>query len=397
MSSVAAAASPASRKAERMAGELLSVEVISGLAEAERTWRAAEANAVSFSPYQRFDWVRAFAETVTPRADLRLAAIREEGGTPLLLLPLLLERRAGLRIATGIGGKHANFYLPFIARGAGGLLPRSRLETLLGSIAREAGIDAFVLGSVPATWAGEPNPLAAFGTASPSNGYEVRLELDPEVTAQRSMTNEARKRLRNKERGLAKLGEVGFLQAREPAAIERLLGAFFRQKEERFRELGIPDPFRDPGVRDFIAKAAIERLDEGCPAIELYGLTVGTKVVAVLGGAADRDRLSGMFISFEACKEAMKFSPGDILVSRIVREQCVRGRRFFDLGVGEARYKSTFCNDTIELVDVFLPVSTRGRVYASARRALASLKRQVKQSPRAMRLVARLRRATAAA
>jgi CelD/BcsL family acetyltransferase involved in cellulose biosynthesis len=166
-----------------------------------------------------------------------------------------------------------------------------------------------------------------------------------------------------------------------PAQVERLLDAFFRQKEERFRELGIPDPFRDPGVRGFIRKAALDRLEEGCPAIELYGLTVGTKVVAVLGGAADKDRLSGMFISFEACKEAMKFSPGDILVSRIVREQCLRGRRYFDLGVGEARYKSTFCNDTVELVDAFLPVSSKGRVYASARRALASLKRHVKQKP----------------
>jgi CelD/BcsL family acetyltransferase involved in cellulose biosynthesis len=168
-----------------------------------------------------------------------------------------------------------------------------------------------------------------------------------------------------------------------PAQVERLLDAFFRQKEERFRELGIPDPFRDPGVRGFIRKAALDRLEEGCPAIELYGLTVGTKVVAVLGGAADKDRLSGMFISFEACKEAMKFSPGDILVSRIVREQCLRGRRYFDLGVGEARYKSTFCNDTVELVDAFLPVSSKGRVYASARRALASLKRHGEAEARA--------------
>jgi CelD/BcsL family acetyltransferase involved in cellulose biosynthesis len=104
-----------------------------------------------------------------------------------------------------------------------------------------------------------------------------------------------------------------------------------------------------------------------------------------------------MFISFEACKEATKYSPGDILVSRVIREQCLRGRAVFDLGVGEARYKHTFCDETVELVDVFLPVSTRGRIYALARRGLAGLKRRVKQNPRAMALVARLRRAKAAA
>jgi CelD/BcsL family acetyltransferase involved in cellulose biosynthesis len=104
-----------------------------------------------------------------------------------------------------------------------------------------------------------------------------------------------------------------------------------------------------------------------------------------------------MFISFEACKEATKYSPGDILVSRVIREQCLRGRTVFDLGVGEARYKYTFCDETVELVDVFLPVSTRGSLYALARRGLAGLKRRVKQNPRAMALVARLRRAKAAA
>jgi CelD/BcsL family acetyltransferase involved in cellulose biosynthesis len=115
MSSVAAVASPAPQGAERLAGETLTAEVISGLAGAERIWREAETNAISSSPYQRFDWVQAFADTVSPGADFRLAAIRDQRGAPVLLLPLLLERRAGLRIATGIGGKHANFYLPFMA------------------------------------------------------------------------------------------------------------------------------------------------------------------------------------------------------------------------------------------------------------------------------------------
>jgi CelD/BcsL family acetyltransferase involved in cellulose biosynthesis len=211
------------------------------------------------------------------------------------------------------------------------------------------------------------------------------------------MSNEARKRLRNKERGLAKLGPVAFLQARTESEVDRVLGAFLRQKEERFRELGIPDPFADPAVHAFLRKAALDRQSDGCPALELYALTVGEHVTAVLGGAADPKRLSGMFISFAACKEATKFSPGDILVSRVVREQCVRGRAFFDLGVGEARYKRTFCDETVELVDVFLPVSTRGRIYSLARRGVAGLKRRVKQNPSAMALVARLRRVKAAA
>ncbi len=397
MSSAAAVASPASLSRRGSAGDTFRIQVVSGLSGAERIWRAAEAHGGSFSPYQRFDWISAFTASVTPSADIRVAIISDAANRPILILPFAVERPLGLRIAVAIGGKHANFNLGVAPPHAAGSLQPAELLPALRRIAGEIGIDVFAVPHVPRCWAGEPNPLAAFGTPSPSDAYEVRLEADPDATANRSMSNEARKRLRNKERGLAKLGEVRFLQARTEAEIDLLLEAFFSQKEERFRELGIPDPFCDVGIRGFLRNAALDGLADGVPAIELYGLLVGDRVAAVLGGAADANRLSGMFISFEACKEATKYSPGDILVSRVVREQCLRGRRFFDLGVGEARYKRTFCNDTVELVDVFLPVSRKGALYALARRSLAGLKRRVKQNPRAMQLVARLRRAKAAA
>lgn len=390
MSSAAAAPSPLGMAAEGRAAQL-GVELLTGLGAAETTWRELEAEGTA-SPYQRFDWVKAFVEKVMPGADIRIAVARDGAGTPVVLFPFLIERRAGIRVATALGGKHANFNLMIGKAGWDLSIPPGGVLGILRELSRRAGVDVIAIPYVPQNWDARPNPLAALGTASPSNGYEVLLEPDPDATARRSMSNEARKRLRNKERGLAKLGEVAFAQALDEQSAERLLDAFFRQKEERFRDLGIPDPFRDPGIRNFIRTASLEGLSEGRPAIELYGLTVGERVAAVLGGAADASRLSGMFISFEACREATKFSPGDILVSRVVREQCLRGRRYFDLGVGEARYKSTFCNDTVELVDIFLPVSSRGQVYALGLRGLAGLKRRIKQSPAAMRLVSRLRR-----
>ena len=397
MSSAAAVPSPAALSRLSSGDDASRIKVVSGLAAAERVWRDAEASGGSLSPYQRYDWIAAYTASVMPSADIRVAIISDAADRPALILPFAIERPFGLRIAVAIGGKHANFNGGVAPPRASGSLSPAELRVALRRIAADIGIDVFAVPHVPVTWGDEPNPLATFGTRSPSDAYEVRLDSDPDATANRSMSNEARKRLRNKERGLAKLGEVAFLQAETEADVDLLLGAFFSQKEERFRELGITDPFFDPEVRTFLRNAALAGLSDGRPAIELFGLLVGDRVAAVLGGAADENRLSGMFISFEACKEATKYSPGDILVSRVVREQCVRGRRFFDLGVGEARYKRTFCNDTVELVDVFLPVSRKGSLYALARRGLAGLKRRVKQNPRAMQLVAKLRRAKAAA
>lgn len=395
MSGVAAVPCPAEATFEPRRAEPVRVRVFEGFREAETLWRTLEESGAA-TPYQRFDWARAFVEAASPGADVKILAMLDGAGQPLALLPLAVERQAGLRIAAGIGGKHANFHLPLLAPGAGAGLAEGEMLGALRRAAATVGIDAYALGSVPRIWGDVSIPLTAVGTPSPSNAYEVRLERDPDATAHRSMSNEARKRLRNKVRGLAKLGEVVFLQARTEAEVDTLLAAFFAQKEDRFRDLGVTDPFAERGIRDFIRAASVGGLADGRPAIELYGLLVGEQVAAVLGGAADARRLSGMFISFAACQEITKYSPGDILVSHIVRDQCLRGRSFFDLGVGEARYKRTFCDDTVELVDVFLPVSLRGRGYALARRAVAGLKRRVKQNPHAMRLVAKLRRATAA-
>lgn len=366
----------------------LSVEIVDGIAPAEALWRGFEAEAIS-TPYQRYDWVAAYMAD-GPDGAARIVVVRDEDGRVGMLWPLAISRRSGIRIAAGIGGKHANFNLPLLRPGLA--LGAEDAEALLRRIGSDLGIDLIAVADMPESWDGEPNPFAGRGRPGPNVAPAVRLERDPDATALRSMSNEARKRLRNKERGLAKSGPVSFARAATEAEAAQLLDAFFRQKEARFRQLGIPDPFLDAGVRAFIRRAASVGLASGHPAIELYGLFVGDAVTAVLGGAADRRRLSGMFISFEGSPEATRYSPGDILVSRVIREQCRLGRDGFDLGTGEARYKRTFCDDDIRLLELLVPVTPAGRLAAGASALAVAAKRRLKQNPQAMRALALMRR-----
>lgn len=372
------------------------LEILQELGAAERPWRSLGESAVA-SPYQRFDWIAAFARATGIEADIRVALVRDGAGAVAMLLPVVVTRRLGIRIASSIGGKHANFNLPLMSERFAGSATPDRLAHILREAGRHLRVDGIELTCVPTHWDGARFPLAGIGRPSPSNAYQVRLDPDPAATAHRSMTNEARKRLRNKERGLAKLGPVDLIEARTPAEVHRLLEAFFAQKEARFRALGIRDPNDEPGIRAFVERAALAGLEGGVPAIELYGLEVGGSIAAVLGGAADRQRLSGMFISFADREETTRFSPGDVLVSRIIAGQCLKGRRAFDLGVGEARYKQTFCDEPVTLVDILVPASAAGRLYAFGRGGAVALKRRVKQSPAAMRMLAALRKAKAGA
>lgn len=389
MTTIAAASPPAPAPAVP-AGRAWHVEVAGGLRQAEPAWRALEREA-AMSPYGRFDWIAAYVAAHGLDAATRVVAVRDRSGRVALVLPVVVETAFGVRVGRAVGGKHANFNLPLVRSDVAETLTAAEARAMLREAGRALGVDAFAFPNVPERWGGRENPFATGGRRSPSDAWSVPLEADGEATLARSMSAAARKKLRNKSRGLAKAGPLRLLQAGTEAEVDLLLETFWLQKEDRFRDLGISDPFADPAMRAFIRRGALARLDEGCPPVELYGLMAGDRVVAVLGGAADRLRLSGMFVSFDG-GEAAKFSPGEILATSVIRRQCELGRAVFDLGVGDARYKQSICDRVETLVDVCVGVTARGRAYAALHAGAIAAKRRVKASPRAMALLTRLRR-----
>jgi CelD/BcsL family acetyltransferase involved in cellulose biosynthesis len=368
-------------------------EIVDDLAAIEGLWRSFEVEGIC-SPYQRFDWVHAFATELAGRRGLgvRILLLRDGSGSPLLLLPLVLRRSRGMTIAAFAGGKQANFNMPISARELSRRLTAADLRTLLLEAGRGAlGADVFAFANQPRSWRGESNPLAAFDTvASPSQGFKLSLGRNADQTLARAFSSETRKKMRKKIRLLSDLGDARFWQARTPEDVETILTVFFEQKQARFRDAGIQNPFAGE-TQNFIRRACLAGLERGEAAIELHALSLGERIVATFGGAGDRWRLCGMFNSFDTSEDVSRYSPGELLLAHVIRMQCERGREVFDLGVGEARYKSALCDEVEELFDAFLPVTARGKAYTAVIRQLVAGKRFVKQTAWTWRAVNLLR------
>ncbi|WP_244937335.1 GNAT family N-acetyltransferase [Methylobacterium crusticola] len=372
-------------------------EVFATLAAAEAPWRELERGpGVLMTPYQRFDWVAAYAATVGLEGGrLCLALLRDDAGRPRVLLPLVVRREAGIRVARVVGGRHANYHMPVFAGPEAAALPAETLRRALARLGRSAGIDLFLLVHQPRRWDGAPNPLAALGSASPSDAYGLALGPDPEAVLRRVLSGDARRKLRQKEKWLAAAhGPVAHRVAADAPETAAILEAYFAQKAARFAQLGIPDPFADPAARAFVAAACRPGRDGAPPALELHALTLleSGRVLATFAGAVDARRFSGMLTSFDPDPGLARFSPGDLLLQALVRDQAARGRSALDLGVGEARYKSSVCDETIGLVDAHVPVTLRGALLARATAGALRLKRRIKRDPRLWALVGRLRR-----
>lgn len=367
------------------------IELTRDWAALEPEWRQLEADAEA-SPYQRFDWMDAFRRGCPSEAGDAVALVLRDGcGRIALIQPLSVRRGRYVTVVAGLGGRHANFQMPLVRPGAMPLLEAGGYPRILRRAAPLLGADLFAFANVPLLWRGHSTVLGTEGRPSPSDAYRLTLEPDADATLARALSKDARKKLRQKEKHLAALGPVSHAVARDPADVSALLAAFLEQKSARFRELGIPDPFAGEGIRRFLRESALSGLDRGRPAVELHGLAAGERIVAVFGAAVDPRRCSGMFISFDGDPAVARSSPGDLLLARVVRFQCGAGREVFDLGVGEARYKSAFCPEPEPMTQVVLPVTLKGRVFARSLDIAAEVKRGVKRNPTAFRLLNRAR------
>ncbi|GJE36660.1 hypothetical protein KHHGKMAE_0711 [Methylobacterium persicinum] len=368
----------------------LTATILPGLDAAEGLWRSAEASADSlFTPYQRIDWIAAYLRETGEADDARVAILCDQAGRMRLLLPLVVRRRRGLTLACTVGDTHANFHLPVFSRDAAAV-PSAEVRAALLSAAASAGIDAFSFAHQPEIWEGTPNPLALGGEAAASNAYGLVLGPDPESTIKRVFSADARKKLRSKEKRLTDaLGPIAYRRAGDGEEARAFLSAFYLQKAARFAGMGIRDPYAPEAVRRFLERAA----SGADPAVEIHVLQVVEtgRILAVFGGAVNATRYSGMMTSFEADPEIARFSPGDLLLHHLVKEQTGRGRLAFDLGIGEARYKASICDETITLVETVWPVTIRGHAFALVRTGLIRLKRQVKGDPRLFAAASRIR------
>jgi CelD/BcsL family acetyltransferase involved in cellulose biosynthesis len=369
-----------------------SVTITHDLAAIAADWRELEARAL-VTPYQALGWIAPFVETVgaAHRQDFRHVVLRDAGELAQAILPLVITRRSGIRFAEFIGGKHANYHMGLYAPGFAAALDPATTRAMLAEIgAGIGGLDGFIFVNQPVEWQGVANPTALLAAGpSPSGAYKLALmQHDCEGTLKRAMSTHARKKLKNKRNRFAGFGASALVRAVAPDEIERIIDAFLAQKAVRFAAMGVPDPFAEPGLRDFLRDAATIRLDEP-PALELYSLDVEGRSVATYVGAVQGQRFSGMATSFDMDSEIAKTSPGEILLVDLIKLKCQEGIRVFDLGVGEARYKTTICDDRDELVDTFLPLTAKGRAYAWFSRAKRVAKRRIKGSPLALKVAQR--------
>lgn len=359
----------------------IGVAVYKSLAEAEISWRAFEADAIC-TGFQTFDWLKAWHSQVGAAEGVEPAiALVSLDGQPVMLTAFGIERRLGLRCLVWLGGKFADYKAPMLARDFATRVSSSRFTRIWENIQRALPAHDFMaLENQPDLIGDQPNPFAALGgDHAPDAGYLFRLPATYDEFVLR-FRPETRRTDRSKERKLSKVGALEFRIAETGEEARRMVADILDRKAAQLRAQGIASIFEDAGYRAaYIALAALP------PKRKLLQVAVLTLDGEFLSGsiAHVRDRHATLMVhTYE--NHFAKMSPGRIHLLKLIKASIDEGHVFYDLSVGYASYKDSFCDTPMALTNLVTAARPWGVAAASAERARLDLKRRVKSNDRLM-------------
>ncbi len=355
----------------------------------EPLWRALEANSQT-SLHQGFDWCSTWL-TTNPQPVLGVE-IRLDG-VPSMLLPLVVERQRGNRVARFIAHAYSNLNTGLLREDLPPVDPVRLGAALKQALTGE--VDLLSLENMPLIWRGRTSPLAGLPfTENQNHAFQLPLQPAFEDTLKQLNAKRRRKKFRLQQRRLEEAGGYDILSALTTAEQHAVLDEFFRQKAARFRSHGLPDVFRERSVQAFFHALIDVPVARDATPLVLHALRLsgapGAPLLAISGMSRKGDHMICQFGSIrdDLLPEA---SPGEFLFWHIIEKACHDGVALFDFGIGDQAYKRSWC--TIETVqyDVLVAVTVRGQIAASLHRASTRLKAAIKSSARLYALIQRFR------
>jgi CelD/BcsL family acetyltransferase involved in cellulose biosynthesis len=339
--------------------EAILIETPQALAEHAASWRRLELtlpNGPTF--FQTFAFAQ--AAVAHPGASRPIIGlVRDAAGNAVLIAPLQVIRRRGLRVAGWLGGA-------LNASGDGLAAPDSdiaaTMAVLRAKLIAHGGVDLLELRYVSKAAALE-GWLARHAHGRIEHGRAPLLQMPTSATGfpalhEARVSKSLRQQRARKRRRLADLGQLRLVrEAASPAGLA-LLEQGLEMKRAWARARSMPSALLfDP------ASEALMRACAGVhPGFECNGLFAGDALVAFVIGLRGPKRVHFLLTTFEPTHE--KLSPGQVLLEDLLAAWTAEGVTEVDFGNGENAYKLEWTDHALASTDYSIGLSLAGQAYA---------------------------------
>lgn len=375
--------SPSAPRPASQVGRGLGFRLYRSFAAAEADWRRFEADALG-TGFQSFDWLSAWHAHAGQDVEPAILVV-SLGRTPIMLAPFGIERRFGARCLVWLGGRLADYKGPLLAPDFAERLPAGRFVALWPKIVRALpGHDVVLFENQPERLGETPNPFVALGgERSPDGGYVFALPADYEELSRR-FRPETRRSDRAKERKLEGRGALAFRIAATPEEARAMARDILDAKAAQLRAQGIASIFEEDAYRAAYLALAGLSAEDGLLHLQVAALSLDGKMIS--GSIAQIWHGHATLMVHIYDQDYARLSPGRLHLLKLVQTSIAAGHRLYDLSVGHAVYKESFCDTPMALTHLVEAATPWGLATAGALSARFGLKRAIKTNERLMRL-----------
>ena len=362
--------------------------------ECERLWRTAVETCSCFV-FQTFEWHSTWYATIGKAEGVRayIVHLADDTGRTLLILPLGIYWRKGLRFLCFLGGIVTDYNVPLIDPEFASNISKREFSSLWRSILDLLPrVDVVWLQRMPDTIEGTRNPMITLvGTQHTENAHAAVLPADLATFKARRSTKLFSDNRRRRRR-LSEKGRIDVSIPVVPADAVETLETMARQKSRRWRESGGRDLFALPGYLQFYKILTNTSFQTG--SVHISCLRLNGRMLATHWGLAFKQRFYWLMPGYQAGGWT-RYSVGRLLLENVV-EWCISEQiSVFDLTVGDESFKFDWADHSLALYEHLDRRSVKGALFVAAYRFRARLK----QDPRIRSFVrfskARLKAASA--
>jgi CelD/BcsL family acetyltransferase involved in cellulose biosynthesis len=341
------------------------IRIFDNFRDAKDIWKSFESTTEHFV-FQKFALQRLLYECIGKAERLRpcLVYVEDDRGSPLCFLPFQIRMNHGIRLLEWLGGFLIDYRAPMLSRD----YPSFCGESEFAEIWRQTCLslptfDAVDLKRMPDTVGGIPNPFIGLPGAKVVNySFQAHLPGNWDSYYESCFGAKYRSTQRRKERKLAAIGPINFDVITDVADRRQHVDTLLALKSQRY------DLYKrvanDQHSVDFLKRLVSD--PEISPMTHFSVIRSGQKVIAAHLGFICNRTLYYMVPAFESANFA-KYSPGNILLTHLMKWSIENQFNVFDFTLGAEYYKVAWSDSYLTLYEYSKPATLRGSAYLRVR------------------------------
>lgn len=344
--------------------------------------------------YQNYEWVRIASQTLEKENTILIITARMNDELHFIL-PMAIED-GFVKTLRWIGGTHANI--------CSGIFSKAFLKSEQKDVIRDVfslinksigGIVKTQLNNQPFHLNTYKNPMLSLPQqASVNSMYDMDLRDGLDAILDQGSGKRKRKLWRKQNRVAESMGGYELVSPQSHEDILEAVDEFMTLKGKRLKEMGVQNIFAKKNTIDFFIQMAVSPPEEDGHLFKIFQLKIQDKTRAMYALGIDGDYCQA-YVNAVEYDEFSDHSPGEMILYAMIEQLIADGYAKFDLGVGDERYKRSWCPGKHPLFDTNIALSLSAQPIIFGLRVKNKVKRYVRNNPQLWQKLKKIRKTKA--